>query len=308
MLSNHGNSENYFSQMNCHFISLMAVAPSTATTAREPMRAAAAETLSWVRSQETGHELLKLQAPLPFTQPKGPPSLPSLTVNVSKQLQPIIGFGGALTESSASVFAKLTPSAQAAFMEAYFGVSGNRYSLARTHIASCDFALSFYSYHEEPGDFEMKSFNMSRDFELLIPFIQRAKAAVEGSKSGALPFRLVSSPWSPPKWLKTCGELICPVLACGLRAEAPNTPYRTAYATYIGKYLDTMTQAGLKPFAITPQNEPNSCKPAMETMRFERDEEAAFIAQQLGPMLRAKHPDVKLLAYAHHTDALLDCR
>ena len=87
------------------------------------------------------------------------------------------------------------------------------------------------------------------------------------------------------------------MLACGLRAEAPNTPYRTAYATYISKYIDTMTQAGLKPFAITPQNEPNSCKPAMESMRFERDEEAAFIAQQLGPMLRAKHPDVKLLAY-----------
>lgn len=231
--------------------------------------------------------------------------MPTLTVNVSKLLQPIIGFGGALTESSASVFAKLTPSAQAAFIEAYFGVSGNRYSLARTHIASCDFALSFYSYHEEPGDFEMKSFNMSRDFELLIPFIQRAKAAVEDPKSGALPFRLVSSPWSPPKWLKTCGELICPVLACGLRAEAPNTPYRTAYATYISKYLDTMAQAGLKPFAITPQNEPNSCKPAMESMRFERDEEAAFIAQQLGPMLRANHPDVKLLAYGHHRTNLL---
>ena len=200
------------------------------------------------------------------------------------------------------MFAKLTPEAQEELLEAYYGPTGNRYSLARTHIASCDFSLGFYSFHDAEGDFEMASFNMSHDYQLLLPFIHRVKAKVEASSNGTHPLRLVSSPWSPPKWLKTCGELICPVLECGLRAEEADKPYRTAYARYLSKYLSTMEAEGIKPFAITPQNEPQACKPSMESMRFSKEQERDFIAKQLGPMLRAEHPDVKLLAYDHNKD------
>jgi glucosylceramidase len=249
--------------------------------------------------------LLKPQPPIEFIplRRSSRDNASTLTVNTSARLQTILGFGGALTESSASVFAKLTPDVQERFLEAYYGPTGHRYTLARTHIASCDFSLGFYSYHDVKDDFAMSAFNMSHDYELLIPFIKRVKAKVDATQAalGGAPFRLVSSPWSPPKWLKTCQDYTC-TISCGLRDEEADQPFRTAYATYLSKYLSEMAGAGVKPWAITPQNEPAACKSLMESTSFTKESERDFIGGQLGPTLRRDHPDVKLLAFDHNKD------
>jgi glucosylceramidase len=122
----------------------------------------------------------------------------TIVVDTSVLLQPILGFGGALTESSVSVFSKLTASAQERFLQAYYGDDGLKYTFARTHIGSCDFSLVPYFYQTEKDDFEMKTFNMSHDEALLIPFIQQVKKVVQSHPGRQ--FQLVSSPWTPPKW------------------------------------------------------------------------------------------------------------
>ena len=146
-------------------------------------------------------------------------------------LDSIRGGAGALTESSASVFAKLSPATQADVLEMYFGKNGHGYTLARTHIGSCDFALSPYTYQKQSGDFNMTTFSMARDKSLLIPFIQRVKATIATANRT---MRLVSSPWTPPPWLKTCGDQYCPLI-CGLKDETTESPYRSAYALYLSK-------------------------------------------------------------------------
>ena len=64
--------------------------------------------------------------------------------------QRISGFGGAFTEAAANVFALMPPELQDRFLLLCFGgakdgdpaAGGNAYSLCRTHIQSCEFALS----------------------------------------------------------------------------------------------------------------------------------------------------------------------
>ena len=83
--------------------------------------------------------------------------------------QRISGFGGAFTEAAANVFALMPPELQDRFLLLCFGgakdgdpaAGGNAYSLCRTHIQSCDFALSNYSY-VRPFDFSLRSFTISR--------------------------------------------------------------------------------------------------------------------------------------------------
>src|SRR5688572_6500789 len=76
----------------------------------------------------------------------------SIFVDPGKRYQSLIGIGGAITDSSAEVFAKLDPARQAEFLKAYYDKdSGIGYSLARTTIHSSDFSSASYTYIEE-GD------------------------------------------------------------------------------------------------------------------------------------------------------------
>jgi len=265
---------------------------------------AAADTIAWVKTSQGDGTRLTPQAALPFQNGGGSKLNPNntLVVDTSATLQPILGFGGALTESSASIFEKLSPATQEEFMELYYGETGIGYTFARTHIGSCDFSLKPYTYQSQKDDFNMSTFTMEHDEETLIPFIKRVKSKIAASQHS---LRLVSSPWTPPAWLKTCGERFCP-LVCTLKKETEGSPYRTAYALYISKYLDGMAAAGVKPWAITPQNEPQACKSLMESMDLNADEERDFLSGQLGPKLRKDHPDVKILGFDHNKDKVAE--
>ena len=62
--------------------------------------------------------------------------------------QSILGFGGAFTEASASVYDQLDAGKKSEIIQAYFGDNGNQYNMGRTHINSCDFSLGNYALCE----------------------------------------------------------------------------------------------------------------------------------------------------------------
>ncbi len=73
-----------------------------------------------------------------------------------------LGFGGAFTEAAAHTYYKLSEKNRQAFLRAYFDLrEGNGYTLCRTHINSCDFALGNYASVEQDGDMELKTFNLN---------------------------------------------------------------------------------------------------------------------------------------------------
>src|SRR5436190_2116346 len=62
-------------------------------------------------------------------------------VNPGKTFQTFLGIGGAITDASAEVFAKLPADKQQEFLNAYFNdKNGIGYTLIRTNIHSCDFS------------------------------------------------------------------------------------------------------------------------------------------------------------------------
>lgn len=70
----------------------------------------------------------------------------------NEKFQTITGFGGSFTESSAYLLNKLGKENRKKILEAYFGENGANYSLTRTHMNSCDFSVSNYSYASVEGD------------------------------------------------------------------------------------------------------------------------------------------------------------
>src|SRR6056297_1074282 len=121
-----------------------------------------------------------------------------IEIKREQKAQEITGFGGAFTESGAYTLDQVPVELRDEVLEAYFRPEkGIAYSLRRTHINSCDFSLGNYAYTETEKDTELEDFDISRDEEYLIPFIKDAMK-VEGAE-----FKLFSSPWSPPAWMKT---------------------------------------------------------------------------------------------------------
>lgn len=71
-------------------------------------------------------------------------------VDPANTFQTMIGIGGALTDASAEVYAKLPEAAQKEFMTAYYdSEKGIGYKFSRTNIASCDFSSDTYGYIAE---------------------------------------------------------------------------------------------------------------------------------------------------------------
>src|ERR1700733_13466201 len=110
----------------------------------------------WLTSQQSAHRLTK--APVPRGLKK---TSHEIFVDLDAPMQVIDGFGGAITEATASTFAQMSLPLQKQVMKALFDpVRGNAYTLCRTHINSCDFALGNYAAVDKPGDVSLSSFNL----------------------------------------------------------------------------------------------------------------------------------------------------
>jgi glucosylceramidase len=118
-----------------------------------------------------------------------------VAVNLDEPRQEILGFGGALTEATASVLSTLPAAQRQEVIDAYFSPEGSHYTLARTHIASCDFSLESYQYSTKPDPF-LSDFSIEHDKALLIPLLKDATQA-----SGSA-LKIVAAPWSAPTWMK----------------------------------------------------------------------------------------------------------
>jgi len=206
----------------------------------------------------------------------------------------IIGFGGAFTESSAMVFQKMEKKNQQRFLDALFGPDGIGYTLGRVHINSCDFSVDHYSYDDHAGDLTLEHFddNATHDSKALIPLIHLAQELL---KSQGKQMKLLATPWSPPAWMKTNGQMDHSSKPC-LRKEVHRT-----WAKYMSRWITAMQSKRVPIWAITVQNEPeNDAK--WEACLMTPQEEAEFLGTHLGPVLQEEHPNVLIFAFDHNKD------
>ena len=206
--------------------------------------------------------------------------------------QTVLGFGGSFTESSASIYHNLSQTKKDEIIEAYFGETGNNYSIGRTHINSCDFSLENYAHCETPGDIDLKNFSISRNKKDLIPFIKDALRITKNK------FRIMASPWSPPAWMKTNGQMN--------EGGKLKEEYKRAWADYYCKFIEFYHREEVPIWGISVQNEPEA-KQTWDSCLYTAEEERDFIKYFLGPSLEEHNLlDKKVIIWDHNRDMMVE--
>ena len=206
-----------------------------------------------------------------------------IILNPEEKFQTITGFGGSFTEASASLLNRLSKANRNKVLAAYFSEDGANYSLTRTHIASCDFSLSNYTYAKVENDLEMKHFTIEDDKADLIPMILEAQAI---SKDG---FNIIASPWTCPPWMKDNKKYVGGKLL---------PEFNDAFSLYFSKYLEAYKKEGISIWGVTVINEPHGNGNNWESTLFSPEEMTLFVQNHLGPTLEKEGWNaVKIFGY-----------
>jgi len=211
-------------------------------------------------------------------------------IDPSRTFQTMIGIGGALTDASAEVFAKLPETSQKELLTAYYDAKkGIGYKFGRTNIASCDFSSDSYGYVAD-NDTSLTSFNISHDQKYRIPLIKKAIAAAGGS----LP--LFASPWSPPAWMKDNKSLI--------HGGKLLPQFNQVWANHYVEFIKAYEAHGIPIWGLSVQNEPMANQ-IWESCIYTANEERDFIKNFLGPTLQKNgFGTKKLIAWDHNRDLI----
>lgn len=207
----------------------------------------------------------------------------TIKLKPEQTFQTITGFGGAFTESSAYLLNKLSKKNRDTILQAYFAKDGANYSLTRTHMNSCDFSLSQYSYAPVENDVNLEHFTIENDKDDLIPMIKDAMAVSEDG------FKIFASPWTAAPWMKDNNEWVGGKLL---------PKYYDTWALFFSKYLNAYKNQGIDIWGFTVENEPHGNGNNWESMHFSPKEMTDFVQFHLGPKLETDgYGDKIILGY-----------
>ncbi|MCL1830177.1 MAG: glucosylceramidase [Oscillospiraceae bacterium] len=216
----------------------------------------------------------------------------TISVFPKRRYQEIIGFGGAFTETASYNYSLMSDASKKKIVEALFDTEkGIGYNFCRTHINSADFALSRYTYVEE-NDIELKTFDIGREKNYVIPFINDVKELTKDS------LLLFASPWSPPGWMKDTGSMI--------EGGRLLDEYYEVWANYFVKYFEEFKKQGIDFFALSVQNEARAWQ-TWESCRYTAEEEGRFVHEYLRPALdKAGLNDIKIMIWDHNRERIYE--
>jgi glucosylceramidase len=214
-----------------------------------------------------------------------------IKVYANEERQEIVGFGGALTESSAYTFSKMSKEKQEVLTKLYFGAEGNNYNFCRLHIQSCDFSLGNSAYVTDEKDTELQSFTLEQDEKYVIPYVKEAL-----KKNPEIQF--LGSPWSPPAFMKSNKQMN----EGGRLLEE----YYERWAEVIARYIEEYKQHGIDVTRVTLQNEPKATQ-RWDSCIFTAEEEKIFACNYLKKVL-VKHglEQVKINIWDHNKERVYD--
>ncbi|MGA2928319.1 MAG: glycoside hydrolase family 30 beta sandwich domain-containing protein [Solirubrobacteraceae bacterium] len=203
-----------------------------------------------------------------------------LHVNDRVRYQTIMGFGGAMTDTSAwLIYDELAPAARAQLLSNLYSPAGIDLNIIRVPIGATDFtAMGIpYSYDDLPvgqSDPQLTNFSIAHDEAYIIPALQQLLQVNPTT-------HVLAGLWSPPPWMKANDAFNNNSFA-GTLLPSLYGPL----ASYYVKFIQAYQAQGIPIDAITPQNEPrsNSSWPGME---FPVADEAQWLTQDLGPALAA---------------------
>ena len=204
--------------------------------------------------------------------------------------QPFLGFGAALTEASGHVFARMSAEQREEFLRLCFAADGNRYSLCRVSIQSCDFSLTPRTYLPK-RDETLSGFSIDDDWGYVLPLVKEAQRVNPD-------LQFIASPWSPPAWAKTNRSM--------KRGGHLRRDCYGLWARMMARTLADYRDAGVGIGRVTIQNEPNAIQ-TWESCQYNAAQERAFLHDHLKPALhQAGLGHVKTLIWDHNKEGMLD--
>jgi glucosylceramidase len=250
--------------------------------------------MQYFLTSQNGGARLSEQTPLQ-TGPLTPAlaDLPHVYVNSQRRFQTLEGFGAAFTEAAAVTWKALPAEQQAQLINDYFSTSaGHGYSLCRVHMNSCDFALGNYAHTDVAGDTELQHFSIDRDRQALLPMIKAAQAVAPQA------IQLLVSPWSPPAWMKSNGQMN--------HGGKLLPQYANAWARCYVRFIQEYANEGVPVWGVSVQNEPQAVQ-RWDSCIYSAEEERDFVRDHLGPELaKAGLGHIKIVIWDHNRDLMVE--
>jgi glucosylceramidase len=216
------------------------------------------------------NDRLKYSAAAPIAWKPASAKLPAdaITLDPEKQLQEILGFGAAFTDSACYMFNELSPEAREELFRDLFDPAQMGFNVCRTCIGASDYATKAYSYDEGEPDPDLTRFSIEHDHGYILPMLREARKVNPD-------LFLFSSPWSPPGWMKANKSML------GVAMQRKHMPF---YANYFVKFLHGYEQEGVPIQAVTVQNEVDTEQDGrMPACTWPQEYEADFVSRYLGP-------------------------
>src|SRR5690606_14048573 len=244
---------------------------------------------SWLTNTHDGSALFEKQRPIPLDE-NHTTGFVAVEIDSNQRYQTIDGFGFTLTGGSAHHLMQMSTDARAALLPELFSTDGTNIGVSylRVSIGARDLNALPFSYNDLPEgqiDPEMVRFDLGPDRKDVIPVLKEILAIYPGLK-------IMGSPWSPPKWMKTNNDT---------RGGSLKPEYYPAYAKYFVRYIEQMRAEGIRIDAVTVQNEP--LHPGNNpSLLMHADEMGEFVKSHLGPAFEKAGIDTKIIIYDHNCD------
>ncbi|KAH8104653.1 glycoside hydrolase [Cristinia sonorae] len=230
--------------------------------------------------------------PINFGSP-GAAASADIVINDGQQFQPVYGFGGSLTDSSAQLLNNLKNANSGqynALLQKLFSPTDGQpnagLSYLRVPLGASDFSASTYSFDDQNGDTSLSTFNINRAPSYLFNVINDIRGINPYLKIHVLP-------WSPPGWMKDSGTM----LGGNFLSQ-----YTNQFAQYLLKSLQGFQSHGIPVYAVSIQNEPQNSNPTYPTCKISASQEAQ-IGLALRPLLNNNgFSSTKIIGFDHNWD------
>lgn len=250
-------------------------------------------------------------------------------LDTRRRRQKIVGFGGALSDSTCRNIRSLSAEMAKSLMEDYYGERGLRYNMARISVGSSDFSTSPYTNNDkvppstadsatnnrrraikqqkrmmssdnltrmaadnievDDDDLEMKNFRLTEE-----DYLYKLPVLRQAIATSTRQLKVFGSLWSPPVWMKNNSNIVHGYLKGDVYG-----PYYKALAELMLKWLEAYRKNGIEMWGFTGMNEPvTGVKPFIfhNSLGIARDDYITFFKLYLGPMMRQRgFPNVKLM-------------
>ncbi|MEP6730473.1 MAG: glycoside hydrolase family 30 beta sandwich domain-containing protein [bacterium] len=194
-----------------------------------------------------------------------------IDIQSGKKKQEILGFGAAFTDAACYMFSRLAPEARQKLFNELYHPSQMNLTVARTCIGSSDYSTKAYSYDDsDTPDPTLSKFSIAHDKQWILPMLREARQVNPQ-------IYLLSTPWTPPGWMKDNNSLL---------GGTFRRRYKAEYARYFTKFLQAYAAEGVVVDAVSPQNEVDTDQDGnMPQCTWPQEMEVSFVGEHLGPAL-----------------------